>query len=300
MRVELLSVPMSLGAVCRGVDLGPRAILYAGLAAKLREHGHEVSVLDAIPVPDLDACAPGNSKLQYLDPILTATAATACQVKRILTDGAFPVVLGGDHSVALGSVSGVAQFAQARGPIGLIWLDAHGDFNDSTTTPSGHIHGMILAALAGAGDAPLNNAAGPGPHVDPRHIAIVGARSLDAGEKAKLRDAGVHVFPMDQIDARGIAAVMDEALGLVTDGTAGVHLSLDLDVVAPTVVAGFGTPVPGGLSYREVHLATEMVARTGRLLALDLVEVNPLLDRANATAMLATELALSALGSTIF
>jgi arginase len=159
---------------------------------------------------------------------------------------------------------------------------------------------MILAALAGVGDPPLNNAAGPAPHVDPRHIAIVGARSLDRGEKAKLRDAGVHVFPMDQIDARGIAAVMDEALGLVTAGTAGVHLSLDLDVVAPTVVTGFGTPVPGGLSYREVHLATEMTARTGRLLALDLVEVNPLLDHANATAMLATELALSALGSTIF
>ena len=297
MRVELLSVPMSLGAVCRGVDLGPRAILYTGLAAKLREQGHEVSVLNAIPVPSLDDCEPGNPKLLYLDPILTATTATARAVKRILTDGAFPVVLGGDHSVALGSVSGVAQ---TRGPIGLIWLDAHGDFNDSTTSPSGHIHGMILAALAGAGDPALNNAAGPGPHVDPHHIAIVGARSLDPGEKAKLRDAGAHVYPMDQIDARGIASVMDEALGLVSEGTAGLHLSLDLDVVAPTVVAGFGTPVPGGLSYREVHLATEMASRSGRLLSLDLVEVNPLFDHVNATAVLATELALSALGSTIF
>lgn len=297
MRVDLLSVPMCLGAVCRGVDLGPRAILYAGLAAKLRDHGHDVTVHDPIPVPDLDACSPGNPKLLYLDPILTATTATARAVKRILTKGAFPVVLGGDHSVALGSVSGVAQ---ARGPIGLIWLDAHGDFNDSSTSPSGHIHGMILAALAGAGDPPLNDAAGPCPHVDPRHIAIVGARSLDPGEKTKLREAGVHVYPMDQIDARGIAAVMEEALARVSDGTTGVHLSLDLDVVAPTVVAGFGTPVPGGLSYREVHLATEMAARTGRLLALDLVEVNPLFDHANATAVLATELALSALGSTIF
>lgn len=297
MRVDLHSVPMSLGAVRCGVDLGPRAILYAGLATRLRDHGHTVTVLDAIPVPDLDSCEPGDPTLKYLAPIVTAVGATARQVQRSITEGAFPVVLGGDHSIALGSVSGVAQ---AHGPIGLIWLDAHGDFNDSTTSPSGHIHGMILAALAGVSDPALNNATGPGPHVDPRHIAIVGARSLDTGERAKLRDAGAHVFAMDQIDARGIADVMNEALGLVGEGTTGLHLSLDLDVVAPTVVAGFGTPVPGGLSYREVHLATEMTARTGRLLSLDLVEVNPLLDHANATAVLATELALSALGSTIF
>ena len=297
MRVSLLSVPMSLGAVRRGVDLGPRAILHAGLAARLCEQGHGVDVLDAIPVPDLDACAPGDARLQYLEPILAATAATARQVKQAIASGALPIVLGGDHSVALGSASGVAQ---AMGPIGLIWIDAHGDFNDATTSPSGHIHGMILAALAGHGDAVLNDASGPAGHIDPQHIAIVGARSLDPGEKQKLRAARVRVYPMHEIDTRGLGAVMEDAVRQVSAGTRGVHLSLDLDVVDPAVVTGFGTPVRGGLSYREAHLAAEMIARSGHLLSLDLVEVNPLLDYANATAELAAELALSALGSTIF
>jgi arginase len=297
MRVSLLSVPMSLGAVRRGVDLGPRAILYAGLAARLGERGHTVAMLDPVAVPDLDAAEAGDPKLQYLAPIRAAAEATACQVNAVIAAGGFPIILGGDHSIALGSVGGTAR---ARGPIGLLWLDAHGDFNDAASSPSGHIHGMILAALAGRGDPALAEAAGADAVVDPRHIAIVGARSLDPGEKTRLRAAGVRVFPMDQVDTRGIGAVMEEALRVVGEGTNGVHLSLDLDVVDPSVVTGFGTPVRGGLSYREAHLAAEMVAHTGRLLALDLVEVNPLLDHANATAELATELALSALGDTTY
>lgn len=300
MRISLLSVPMSLGAVRQGVDLGPRAILYAGLVEKLRDLGHEVETLEAIAVPDLDANSPGNPHLQYLEPILTVTAAIADQVRRVIAAGRLPVVLGGDHCVALGSASGVARAHAAHGPIGVLWLDAHGDFNDSHTSPSGHVHGMILAALAGQCDRVLNEAAGPDGQIDPRHIAVVGARSLDSGEKAKLRAAGVRVFPMDEIDARGMHDVMAEALRRVSDETQGVHLSLDLDVVDPAIVPGFGTPVRGGLSYREVHLAAEMVAHSGRLLSMDLVEVNPLLDQANATAVLATELARSALGGTIF
>ena len=208
-----------------------------------------------------------------------------------------PVILGGDHSISLGSVSGAAN---VRGTIGLIWVDAHGDFNTSETSPSGNIHGMILASLAGLGDPRLVNVAGTGPHVDPHRIAIIGARDLDTGEKALLRSAGVHVYTMTDIDQRGMAEVAREAIARVSDGANGLHVSFDVDAVDPGEAPGVGTPVPGGITYREAHLAMELVAESGRLTSFDGVEVNPILDRENRTAILAAELVLSAVGKSIF
>lgn len=297
MRIDLLGVPMDLGAGRRGVDMGPSAIRYSGLGEKLRALGHEVGHLDAIPVPEAEARDPGDPRLKYLEPIVHVAAETADHVARARAAGRLPVILGGDHSIALGSVSGAAR---GTGEVGVVWFDAHADFNTAETSPSGNIHGMILAALAGYGDPRLVNAAGKGPHVDPRHVAIVGARDLDAGEKELLRAAGVRVFTMTEIDTRGMADVTRDALALVTAGDRRLHVSFDMDVVDPREAPGVGTPVHGGMTYREAHLAMELVARNGQLGSLDIVEVNPILDRENRTAILAAELVLSAVGKTIY
>lgn len=297
MHISLLGVPMDLGADRRGVDMGPSAIRYAGLGDKLRAMGHDVEDLDDVRVPGPEARDVGDSHLKYLDPIVAVSAQTSDSVAEQVTGGRLPVILGGDHSIALGSVSGVAR---ARGPIGVIWFDAHADFNTHKTSPSGNIHGMILAALAGFGDPRLVNAAGPGPHVDPRRVAIVGARDLDPGERMLLRKAGVHVYTMTDLDRRGMTAVTREAIKRVNEGTNGLHVSFDMDVVDPSEAPGVGTPVPGGVTYREAHLAMELVAESGTLTSLDVVEVNPILDRENRTAILAAELVLSATGKRIF
>jgi arginase len=297
MRICLISVPMDLGQNRHGVDMGPSAIRYSDLDDKLRALGHEVCNLDTIHVPDADTRSAGDPKLKYLEPIVAASKTLASEVEACITDGGLPFVLGGDNSISLGSISGTAH---ARGPIGVIWFDAHGDFNTPDTTPSGNIHGMILAALAGYGDPRLVNAAGPGPQVQPRHIVIVGARDLDPGEKALLREAGVHVRTIADIDRRGMSDVTREALELAGAGTNGIHVMFDMDVVDPSEAPGVGTPVPGGITYREAHLAMESVCESGKLLSLDLVEVNPILDHQNRTAILATELALSAVGKRIF
>ena len=297
MHVSLIGAPMDLGADRRGVDMGPSAILYADISEKLRMLGHEVDHLDSIKVPAAETRSPGDPKLKYLDQILTCTQELAQAVEGCIKHGSLPVVLGGDHSIALGSISGTAS---ALGALGVIWFDAHADFNTFETTPSGNIHGMILAALAGYGDSRLVNAAGTGPHLDPRHIVIVGARDLDTGERALLRQAGVHVRTIADIDRRGINAIIEEAIALATEGGRRLHVSFDMDVVDPTEAPGVGTPVSGGITYREAHLAMELVAASGALAGLDLVEVNPILDVENRTALLATELALSALGKCIF
>jgi len=297
MKICLISVPMDLGQNRHGVDMGPSAIRYADLDDKLRALGHEVTNLDTIHVPDADTRAPGDPKLKYLEPIVAAADRLAEDVRGCVARGDLPIALGGDNSISLGSISGAAN---ARGPIGVIWFDAHGDFNTAETTPSGNIHGMILAALAGYGDPRLVNVAGRGPHVDPKKIVIVGARDLDPGEKRLLREAGVNVRTIADIDRRGMSDVTREALELAGAGTNGVHVMFDMDVVDPSEAPGVGTPVPGGITYREAHLAMEMVAESGKLLSLDLVEVNPILDTHNRTAMLATELALSAVGKRIF
>jgi len=297
MRISLLGVPMDLGADRRGVDMGPSAIRYAGLSEKLYALGHDVSNLDAIPVPEPETRTPGDPRLKYLDLIVTVAAQTADRVADQLALDRLPVVLGGDHSIALGSVSGAAR---AQGTTGLLWLDAHADFNTAETSPSGNIHGMILASLVGLGDPRLVHAAGAGPHVDSQRVAIIGARDIDPGERDLLRQAGVRVYTMSDIDRRGMAAITREAIARVSEDTTGLHVSFDVDVVDPSEAPGVGTPVPGGVTYREAHLAMELVAESGRLRSLDVVEVNPILDRENRTAVLAAELVLSAVGKTIF
>ncbi len=297
MEISVIGVPMDLGADKRGVDMGPSAIRYSDLSDKLRELGYGVTDMDTVHVPAPDLRTIGDTHLKYLEQIVRAANELAQLVQTHMESGSLPIILGGDHSISLGSVSGAAN---ARGPIGVIWFDAHGDFNTTESSPSGNIHGMILGALCGYGDRRLVDVAGGGPHIDPKHVAIVGARELDPPEKELLRAAGVHVLTMTDIDRRGMATVTQEAIEFASDGTNGLHISFDLDVVDPTEAPGVGTPIPGGITYREAHLAMEMVAETKLLTSLDLVEVNPILDRENRTALLATALALSAVGKRIY
>jgi arginase len=280
--------------------MGPSAIRYANISKRLQALGHDVEDLGTIQVEGRERRLPGDPQLKYLDPIVACCSELAEWVAGSITTGGLPITLGGDHSVALGSASGADN---ALGNIGIIWFDAHADFNTAETSPSGNIHGMILGALAGVGDQRLvevANARGKPCHVDADRIAVVGARDLDAGEVELLRLAGVHVFPMAEIDRRGIYEVTREALHVAAQGTKGIHVSFDMDVVDPSEAPGVGTPVPGGITYREAHMAMELVAENGKMVSLDFVEVNPILDQVNRTAILATELALSATGKRTF
>ena len=300
MRIDIIGVPMDLGADRRGVDMGPSAIRYASISERLRTLGHEVEDLGNVPVEGRETRPHGDPKLKYLDQIVQACNDLARSITKSITDDALPITLGGDHSIALGSAGGAAN---ALGEIGILWFDAHADFNSVETSPSGNIHGMILGALAGYGDQRLVDTAKSSSkprQVDPDRIAIVGVRDLDPGEVALLRRAGVHVFPMSEIDRRGIYEVTHDALRVVSSNTRGFHVSVDMDVVDPSEAPGVGTPVHGGITYREAHMALELVAETGGMVSLDFVEVNPILDQANRTAALATELALSATGKRTF
>lgn len=296
MRIRVIGVPMDLGADRRGVDIGASAIRYAGLNDQLRQLGHTVEDLGNLVVAQPEGLHVGNSRMKYLEPIVRVSEVLATTVSTALENDYFPLILGGDHSIALGSISGVASVHK---DIGVIWVDAHGDFNTEETTPTGNIHGMILAALAGEGDQRLTHVKGWGPKINTQTLVIVGARDIDEGEKTLLRANNVHVFTMSEIDYRGISDVMKEALSVAGQYNNGVHLSLDMDSLDPRYAPGVGTPVPGGLTYREAHLAMEMVADANRLVSMDVVEVNPILDRENATASLAVELVLSALGKKI-
>jgi arginase len=299
MRIDIIGVPLDFGSGRRGVDMGPSAIRYAGLRHALESLGHDVEDLGNVGVPLAETCAQGDDRLRYLEPIVAVLRELADAVERSTSDGRFPVVLGGDHSLALGSIAGASRTSR----LGVVWLDAHGDFNTSDTTPSGNIHGMPLAALCGLGDPALVGLGGvvpDRPRVSPANVAIVGARSLDAGEQKLLRQAGVAVYSMESVDRLGISEVMSRAIEVVGRGTDGVYLSLDLDLLDPVLAPGVGTPVPGGLTYREAHLAVELLAETGMLVGLDVVEVNPILDRVNTTAELALELTLSACGKRIW
>ncbi|HZS92765.1 MAG TPA: arginase [Chloroflexota bacterium] len=296
MKIAIVGVRTDFGSGRRGVDMGPSAIRYAGLQAGLERLGHDVYDLGDISLPVVEQLAVGDPSLKYLEGCIAAAEGLAARIEGVRDEGRIAIVLGGDHSLALGSVAVAARGRE----LGLLWVDAHGDFNTTATTPSGNIHGMPLAALCGFGDGRLVNLLGDGPKVNPRHVAIVGARSLDEGEKRLLREAGVAVFTMQQIDRQGLAAVMAAALEVVRAGGDGFHVSFDLDVVDPTQAPGVGTPVPGGISYREAHLLMELVAEDGGLTSLDLVEVNPILDRQNVTGQLAAEMAWSAFGKSIF
>lgn len=296
MRIRIIGAPMDLGADRRGVDMGPSAIRYAGLSDALQHLGHTVSDVGNLAIAQPESKPEGHPRLKYLDPIVYASEELARLVTAALQEGEFPLVLGGDHSIALGSISGVAQVHKN---IGVIWVDAHADFNSEETTPSGNIHGMILAALAGIGDTHLTGVGGWTPKLNPGTIVIVGARDLDEGEQALLRTHAIHVFTMSDIDQRGMLVVMEEAIEIAGQHNNPLHLSLDMDALDPREAPGVGTPVRGGLSYREAHLAMELIARSRRLVSMDVVEVNPILDRENTTARLAVELILSSLGKKI-
>jgi arginase len=296
MHIRVIGAPMDLGADRRGVDIGVSAIRYAGLNDQLRRLGHTVTDRGNLVIPQPENQPIGNPHVKYLESIAKAAEELAALVKQTLQAHEFPLVLGGDHSIALGSISGVASVHKN---VGVIWLDAHADFNTEETTPSGNIHGMILASLAGLGNKRLSHIAGWSPKLNTQKIVIVGARDLDPGEKELLRANAIHVFTMSDIDRRGIRDIMEQTLAIAGKDNQGIHLSLDMDGLDPSVAPGVGTPVRGGLSYREAHLAMELISDSDQLGSMDVVEVNPILDRENATALLAVELACSALGKKI-
>jgi arginase len=298
--IHLIGVPLDLGAGRRGVDMGPSAVRIAGLGERLATLGHPVIDKGDLAAPTLETRDLQDERKKYVNDIAGICERLYQTSLSSLTAGALPIVLGGDHSLGAGSVGAAAAWANRRGlPIGLLWIDAHGDMNTPSSTPSGNVHGMPLSAILGGEPTELAGIGGFSPKVLAGHTVLIGLRNLDEREKVAVRDSGVHVFTMKEIDRRGMAAVAEEAVKLAGAGTAGIHVSFDLDVCDPAIAPGVGTPVKGGLNYREAHLLMELVADSGLLTSLDLVEVNPTLDVRNATAQLATELGLSALGMKI-
>ncbi|MBI1796183.1 MAG: arginase [Candidatus Eisenbacteria bacterium] len=299
--IEVIGVPVDLGAGRRGVDMGPSAIRVADLEARLEQLGHQVEDRGDLDVMIPETQAVGESKLRYKEPILAMCDRLSAAVEEALGRGRLPLVLGGDHSIAIGSIAGSAShYAREGAALGLIWFDAHGDANTPETTPSGNIHGMALAIALGLGDPDLVRLGGRTPKIRPRNTALIGLRDVDPGERETLKKVGIEVYTMRDIDERGMRDVVDEAIRIASDGTAGIHLSFDLDVVDPEDAPGTGTPVWGGITYREAHLAMELVSDRAEIVAIDLVEVNPVLDTQNMTGVLAAELAQSALGKRIF
>lgn len=291
---------LDLGAGRRGVDMGPSAIHLAGLKPEIEALGHKVSDTFALSAPTQEMHDFGDPHARYLTQITDVCARLADRVEAGLEAGRFPVVLGGDHSVAIGTISGLARYWRKRGKrIGVVWVDAHTDMNTPATSPSGNIHGMPLAVLLGHGPKELVAIAGSEPALDPRNVCIIGLRDVDVSERALVRDTGVRAYTMSELDDRGTGVCVNEALTRVLDGTVGVHLSFDLDGVDPQHAPGVGTPVPGGLSFRESHLICEKTAATGKLLGVEMVEFNPVIDTENRTGRLAVWLICSALGKTI-
>ncbi|MBS1835475.1 MAG: arginase [Acidobacteria bacterium] len=298
--IAIIGAPMDLGAGRRGVDMGPSAIRLAGLNEKIASLGYSVEDLGNIEVPQPESVTPGTEKARYLPQIAEACTHIAERVGEAMSGGRFPIVLGGDHSIAVGTVAGVASHLQQQGQkIGLIWIDAHSDMNTPESSPSGNVHGMPLACLTGNGPDELTGILGAAPKVRPENVAIIGLRSVDAKERFIVKQTGVKAFTMREIDERGLRSVMEEAIRVATDGTAGFHLSLDMDAVDPQEAPGVGTPVKGGMTYREAHLAMETVCDCDSLLSMEVVEVNPVIDEHNRTANLAVELVMSVLGKRI-
>jgi arginase len=293
--VAVIGAALDLGAGRRGVDMGPSAIRYAGLAEKLATLELEVNDLGNVPADIAEATEMGDENARFLGQIMATCERIAGVVQQARTDGQFPLVLGGDHSVALGSVGGLAA---AHGPGGVLWIDAHGDLNRPETSPTGNVHGMVLAAALGLAGPGFESDAWPMPAIDRTRVALVGTRQLDQGERELVREHGLRVWTMSTIDQLGVERSIREALEHVS-GENFVHVSLDMDVLDPDVAPGVGTAVRGGLNYREAHLALELVAETHMLTSLDVVEVNPILDDANETGVLAVELIASALGARI-
>jgi len=298
--VHIIGVPLDLGGGRRGVDMGPSAFRIAGLGDQIAVLGRTVVDRGDVPAPIRETQHAADPTKKYINEIARVCRSVYDRVLESLGQGAVPLVLGGDHSLAAGSVAASADWIRrsAELPIGVIWVDAHGDMNTPTTTTSGNVHGMPLAALLGHEPHELASI-GSSPSVRPEHTVLVGIRNLDEKEKEEIRASGVHVFTIKDIDREGIGTIAERAIALASAGTGGVHVSFDLDVCDPAFAPGVGTPVKGGLDYREAHTLMELVADSRRLVALDLVEVNPTLDIRNTTAEFATELALSALGKKI-
>jgi arginase len=300
-QIEIIGVPLDLGQRRRGVDMGPSALRVAGLQAKLEALGYSVTDRGNVPVAVAETKYRGDDRAPFLKEIAYSSERTAECVQQALARHATPIVLGGDHSVAAGTVAGVSQYFRAQGKaIGLVWIDAHSDINTPETSPSGNVHGMPLAALLGMGPPELSDLLGWSPKVLPQHTVVVGIRDVDEAERNNIRRSGISVFTMRDIDELGLRAVMEKAIEIAAAGTAGFHVSMDMDWVDPTEAPGVGTPVPGGATYREAHLAMEILADHGGMLSLELVEVNPILDEHNRTAELAVQLICSAFGKKIF
>jgi arginase len=299
-KAKIIGVPMDLGAGRRGVDMGPSALRIAGINQAIARLGYAVTDAGNVNVRPAESVAQINSRARYLPEIAAACEELAREVEQSLEEGALPVILGGDHSIAIGSVAGVASFYRKRQErIGIIWLDAHTDANTPETTPSGNIHGMPLAAILGHGLRELTHVSGFAPKVMPENTVIIGARSIDPGEREFIKSLGLRVITMSELDERGMADVITESIEIASKDTAGIHLTLDMDFIDPHVAPGVGTPERGGATYRESHLAMEKVSDSGHIVSVELAEVNPLYDTENQTAQLGVEMILSALGKKI-
>ncbi len=299
-KIRIIGVPMDLGASRRGVDMGPSALRVAGLQARLKQLGRQVEDIGNVAVRQPEEQHYGEKNAKYLEEIAETCKGLAEMVRKTLDADLLPLVLGGDHSIAVGTAAGAAGYFQKQSKrLGMIWLDAHGDMNTPESSPSGNVHGMPLASIMGYGPPELTELAGAKPTIEPRNVALVGVRDLDSKERRLMKESGVHVFTMRDIDERGMRDVMAEALRFAGDDTAGVAVSLDMDFVDPSDAPGVGTPVRGGVTYREAHLAMEMIADSRSMISFELVEINPVIDLHNTTATLGVELVLSGLGKKI-
>jgi len=299
-QIAIIGAPLDLGQGRRGVDMGPSAMRVANLNTRIAGLGYDVDDLGNVEVAQAENTPEGDSSAKYVAEIAASCQHLAAAVAEALSRGQFPLALGGDHSIAVGTMTGVSQYFREHGQrAGIIWLDAHADMNTPDSSPSGNVHGMPLACIVGMGPRALTHLSGYAPKVDPRNAAIVGLRDVDQMEKPHVRESGVRAFTMRHIDERGLLAVMEEAIRLACDGTAGFHLSLDMDFVDPQDAPGVGTPVRGGVTYREAHLAMEMICDSGQMVSMEVVEVNPVIDEVNRTADLAVELVMSGLGKRI-
>ena len=300
LKIRILGVPLDLGQERRGVDMGPSAVRAAGLNSALKSLGHQVEDVGNIHVKIPEMQPFGDRRAKYLNEIAETCQEVAHRIYETLEAGYFPLSLGGDHSVAIGTMAGVGKFYHDRGQdLGCIWLDAHADMNTPESSPSGNVHGMPFAATLGLGPDALTKIFGYAPKVKPEKCVLIGARDLDSRERRLVRDSGINVLTMRAIDEQGMRAVMEKALGIVTTNTAGFVTSFDMDVVDPDEAPGVGTPVRGGITFREAHLALEMVADSKKMVAMDLVEINPIIDILNKTAILGVGLVSSALGKKI-
>lgn len=298
MNVKIIGAPMDLGASRRGTDMGPSALRVARLGPRVERLGHSVEDLGNVYSPTVETKTAKHTSLLYADEIVRVCETLARRVEKVVQAGEFPLVLGGDHSVAMGTVGGVA-LGSGAGRVGVIWVDAHADFNTTDTSLTGNIHGMPLASICGFGDARLIDIGRPGPKARPENVVIVGARDIDPEEGVLLKKAGVTVFTMREIDERGMRRVMEDALDVACRNVSHLHVSFDADSIDPEEAPGVGTPVPGGLTFREAHLAMEMVSEVPFFKSFEIVEVNPLMDERNRTAELMVGLACSALGKRI-